>query len=552
MTRYTFSYNNPNRQFFNVEVQFDEISGNDLIVHLPNWRPGRYEIQQFAKRIKHFEAKNQNGEALAIEKIDLASWQIETQDSESVIVSYEYYAALMDAGNSWLDDEQLYINFINCAIYSDSSRNQPCLIQLDLPDSYEIACGLAQNNSRELIAPNYNILVDSPLFASADLRLVKYTCEEKEYHLWFQGQMNRSDEELIHDFKCFTHKTFDIMGSLPCSAYHFLFQILPYKHYHGVEHWNSTVITIGPQDALGDRERYIDFLGVSCHELFHTWNVIRLRPEEMVPYGLQSPNLHYTGFITEGVTTYYGDLILARSAVYSFEEYVAEINKLLTRHFSNEGRKHYSVAESSFDLWLDGYENGIPGRKVSIYNEGALAAMILDLSIRQKFSNVKSLDDVMRLMWQRHGKEMTGYSWQDYQQAAEEVFEAPLDDYFDHIIFGTSDYSDWLFPLLEKFGIMVQELQNDNSIIRAFGFKMTEQVINDIASNSPAEEHLMLQDKVIEMTNANNGLNLKVERYGKTRQLKLDKSEAQYYAMPQVTLESTDLENELLKGWLEI
>ena len=312
---------------------------------------------------------DQYGNPLKFKKSDLSVWTIDHQNKSKFTVHYEYYAALMDAGNTWLDPDQLYINPINCLFYIEYQRELPCTLELDIPADYEIATGL-ENTHNVCQAPSFNILVDSPLIASDSLRKINYEVDYKDYSIWIQGMMPRKDEELQKDFKRFTEKTLEVMGDLPCHEYHFLNQILPYRHYHGVEHWNSTVITIGPSEALAERERYVDFLGVSCHELFHTWNVIRIRPKEMIPYDFQQPNLHTTGFITEGITTYYGDLILARSGVYSFNEYLKELNKLLERHFSNEGRKNYSVAESSYDLWLDGYEKGIPGRKVSIYNEG--------------------------------------------------------------------------------------------------------------------------------------------------------------------------------------
>ena len=550
MTKYAISFENPLSQFFIVKSTFNCEGEDGLSIALPNWRPGRYQIQHFVKRTKNVQAFDEHGKSMAIYKTDLANWEVKTKDSKSITFQFEYHAAHMDAGNSWLDHEQLYINFINCMPFIEDRRNEPCEVSLKLPEHYQIACGLTQPAKHKLYAPSYNILIDSPMFASSNLRLIPYEVDGKTYNIWFQGEMPRTDEELIQDFEAFTKKTTEIMGELPCDTYHFLNQSLPYRHYHGVEHWNSTVIVIGPSAELAQRERYSDFLGVSCHELFHTWNVIRLRPEEMTPYELQKPNLHYTGFITEGVTTYYGDLILARSGVYTLEEYIEEINKLLKRHFENDGRKNYSVADSSFDLWIDGYEKGTPGRKVSIYNEGALAAMIMDLRIRKKFDNKKSLDDVMRLMWQRHGKSMEGYSWIGYKRAVEDVFQDPTDEYFEKIIFGHDDYATWLFPLLNEFGIPVQTNYPENSIEKDFGFKLEEQIVTAIEGGSPAAKGLMLKDKVIETTASSDELNLNVERHGVQMTLSLTKSSQSHFALPQVDIDKVETKSPLLQGWL--
>ena len=92
----------------------------------------------------------------------------------------------------------------------------------------------------------------------------------------------------------------------------------------------------------------------------------------MVPYNFSVENYTHLGYVTEGVTTYMGDRILYESNVFTEQQYFKELSTLLSRHFHNDGRLHYSVANSSWDTWLDGYTPGIPGRKVSIYVEGAI------------------------------------------------------------------------------------------------------------------------------------------------------------------------------------
>lgn len=553
MTRYHLSYDNPNSQFVQIKAEFETNKTDELKINLPRWRPGRYQIQDFAKRIRGFRAFTRDHQPLRFRKTNLSEWTIDSKGQQSLCIQYEYHAALMDAGNTWLDEEQLYVNPVNCLMYIEDQRQAPCEVFLDLPKNFSIATGLTQQGHR-LQAPSYNILVDSPFFASASLREVKYQVAGMMYSIWFQGDMPRSDEELIGDFVPFTQKTIEILGQLPCEHYHYLNQILSYKHYHGVEHWNSTVITIGPSEALAERERYTDFLGVSCHELFHTWNVIRMRPKEMLPYDFQNPNLHVTGFITEGVTTYYGDLILARSAVFSFEEYLNELNKLLKRHFDNYGRKHYSVAESSYDLWLDGYEAGIPGRKVSIYNEGALAAMILDLMIRKKFANAKSLDNVIRKLWSKTGHDMTGYSADDYREAAESVYGEDLSTYFDEILFGHSPYESYLKPLLTDFGLVLNKSYPKNSIAQDFGFKINpDKSVIAIDPTSPSFKQLMLKDRLIETTESKGGINLTIERYGKKHHIEISKSGERYFEIyeAQLLANRNDQQKANLKHWLE-
>lgn len=555
---YHISFEKPTTHFLHFKVTINALEPN-LLIQLPTWRPGRYQIQNFAKRIKNIQAFDTHGKSLAITKLDKSSWQLKNEPG-SITISYEYFAFEMDAGNTWLDDEQLYVNFINCCIYDPSQMDTPCEIKLDLPKDYEIACGLEWIGENTLQAPNYFQLVDSPLIASNILRRITYSVADTKFNIWIQGDLPKTDDAVIEDFAKFSALQIQVMGEFPCSEYHFLFQCLPYKHYHGVEHWNSTVITIGPSKELSERKLYKEFLGVSSHELFHTWNVIRLRPIEMTPYDFQSENYHQTGFVTEGVTTYYGDLFLARSGVFSFDEYLGDLNKLLKRHYDNEGRKGYSVAESSFDLWLDGYEKGIPGRKVSIYNEGALAALILDLKIRLKFDNRKSLDDVMRLMWTSHGKGLTGYSYGDYQIAATSVFEAPLEEYFTNIISGNQPYETYLADLFPKFGLTFSLNQSEKVEERNFGIRLNKEMIIDIATNAPAYSMLSIGDKIESINGIafkeealiSESLALQINRFGRQLKVELSAKPNNYFAVYQVIKnESSDPKSlQRLSRWL--
>jgi predicted metalloprotease with PDZ domain len=557
MPKYKFSYKNPLSHFLHVETVFNNLNG-PVTLHLPLWRPGRYEIQNFPKRIRGFKVTDNKGKQLPFKKTAKGTWTVDLQESSSLNVQYEYFAGLMDGGNTWLDDEQLYINPVNCCIYEPSLMNERIELEFDLPSDYTLASGLKPNGKHKLLAKSYYQLVDSPIFASNKLRTVNYSIEGYEFYIHIQGDVPQSDQQVIDDFAPFTKKQTEVMGGFPCKHYHFLIQSLPYKAYHGVEHWNSTVICLGPSEDLSKRELYKELLGVSSHELFHTWNVIRMRPKEMTPYNFQGENYHKTGFITEGLTTYYGDLFLIRSGVFSLEEYLGEVNKLLKRHYENEGRKNYSVAESSFDLWLDGYETGIPGRKVSIYNEGALAAMILDLSIRLKFNNEKSLDDVVKALWTLRGENLSGYTYQDYQQVAEEVYEGSLDSYFEKIISGTTPYENYLKELFEEFGLDFKLSSAQKPEERHYGLRLIDGKVVIIAPDSPAEAALSLGDQILkvdgedlknEFPNSEN-IELEIMRMGRKKSVRLESGKSEYFQVYQVQLGHGP--NELLKRWLEL
>lgn len=557
---FSISYSNPNHHIIDFSLRLNNVHGEKLNLHLPAWRPGRYTIQNFAKNILSLKAYGEDNLELSCKKITKDQWCVDSGTNSSIEIRYNYYAFQMDAGNTWLDDEQLYLNFINCLVYAEERLNNECQVSIEVPSNYGFATGLTKIGNQKFKADSFYHLVDSPMFASKGLRKISYKVSSYIFNIWIQGELPRTDQEIVHDFKRFTETQIDLMGEFPCPEYHFLFQCLPYTHYHGVEHWNSTVITIGPSHELNNRPRYKDLLGVSSHELFHTWNVIRLRPKEMMPYDFQKENYHQTGFITEGVTTYYGDLLLVRSGVISLEEYLGTLNKLLKKHYDNEGRKGYSLAASSFDLWLDGYEKGIPGRKVSIYNEGALAALILDLMIRDKFNNGKSLDDVMRLMWVSHGRDFSGYSYEDYQRAAESVFEASLSDYFSKIISGNEPFESYLSILLPKFRLSFKPELSDKIEEHNFGFRLNENIITDISNGSPADESLSIGDKITSINDIPfelgllqaSSLKLQVNRFGRLLDIDIIAKPIDYFSTYSVSKNTTDSTKtcQLMSGWL--
>ena len=135
-----------------------------------------------------------------------------------------------------------------------------------------------------------------------------------------------------------------MFGGFPVADYHFLNQILPYKHYHGVEHTNSTVITLGPAELLMTEGLYKELLGVSSHELFHTWNIKSIRPAELLPYDYTQEKYFRTCYIAEGITTYYGEYLLARSGVRTAEQYFQELNTVLRKHYDDDGRYNLSLS----------------------------------------------------------------------------------------------------------------------------------------------------------------------------------------------------------------
>lgn len=445
---YIINYQSPEKHFIDIEVRL--CPTEDLTkVQLPAWRPGRYELGNFAKNVREFKVVDGNNNPVTFYKTTKDSWAIETKNLNEISIFYRYYANTLNAGSTYLDENQLYINPVNCCIYEVGKEEQTCTLNVSnvMGNSKQIA-GLDTRTSNGIYKfDSFHSLADSPFIISADLQHQSYQSYDINFHIWFQGIVKPDWKKLISDFQKFTDFQINAFGKFPSEEYHFLFQITPYKAYHGVEHITSTVLLLGPSYDLFDT-LYTELLGLCSHELYHAWNVKAIRPIEMRPYNYASENYFQTGFVAEGVTTYLGDRILFECDVFNRDQYTTELNAYIHKHFHNDGRKYYSVAASSFDTWLDGYEPGIPGRKTSIYTEGCLIAYICDMRLRKATENKSNLHTVMRLLYEQTTLKV-GYTAEQYQQLLEKVSKVSFDDIFQQLVYSTNDFEPFLTEALQ-------------------------------------------------------------------------------------------------------
>lgn len=446
-----------------IEITYT-LATNDQVsleLQLPAWRPGRYEIQNFARNIQKLEARGGSGAELEAHKTTKDRWEVTTAGEETLAVTYNFYATIQNAGSSYVDDELWYLNFINLALYAVGRTDEPCLVESGMPANFRIACGLAPTEQPHVLrADDYYQLVDSPLLASATLHHEAYEEAGVRFNVWMHGNLHPNWKRICRDFAAFSREQIATMGEFPEPEYHFINLILPTAFYHGVEHHNSTMVVLGPDDE--GEGLYTDLLGVSSHELFHAWNVIRIRPKELLPYDFTKENYFSTCFVAEGCTTFYGDFFLRRSSVFDDAAYLKELQVYMKRHFEHSARAAQSLLESSWDLWLDGYDKSIPDRKVSVYHKGALVALILDLFLRKKYDHERSLDDVMRQLWTRFGKPFVGYTYEDYKNIVEEVAGEPLDWYWRECIEGAVPLEARLNEALAFVGLQMTTFSNGN------------------------------------------------------------------------------------------
>jgi predicted metalloprotease with PDZ domain len=568
--KYLVSYQKPNNHYIDIEYIIDNVDSDRIEIQLPAWRPGRYELANFAKNVQKWEAFDIHGNTLFSKKITKDLWEVKTKGNSTIHIRYNYFSNEINAGSSYLDDKQLYINGVNCFLYVPDRINKKCVLELNVPEDYEVASGLKEISKHKFECSDFHQLIDSPFIASNSLQHHSYNESGIKFHFWFQGECKPDFQLLETDFRKFSKAQIEKFGDFPVDEYHFIFQILTHRTYHGVEHYNSTVISLGPSyDIMKKEGWYNELLGICSHELYHTWNVKQIRPTEMLPYDYSKENYTELGYLDEGVTTYYGDKFLLTSGVFDWERYAKTFNQLLERHFNNFGVNNYSVAQSSFDTWLDGYVKGVPARKGSIYTEGALVAFMTDVFILKNTNNEKSLNNVMKVLYTHFAKRGKGVSDEDYKTVVEKVSGVSYDEIYNDFLHGTSDYSKKLKSSLNYIGCDLKIEPSGKHNEAFLGFKVRYEnnncIVDSIFPNSIAEENgLSINDELIaingikinndvtEWTNyfATKEVVFSIKRaLGMIEKIKLIPSDTVYFKKYSIKKEVSDSEN--FKVWIK-
>jgi len=239
--------------------------------------------------------------------------------------------------------------------------------------------------------------------------------------------------------------------------------------------------------------------------------------------------------------------MLYRSGVFNDKSYFETFNEQLQKHFDNFGRFNLSVADSSFDTWLDGYNPGIPNRKVSIYTEGCLLAFITDVLIRRETKNQKSLDDVMKILYTDYARQNKGYSENDYMSCVELVAAKSFKDFFSSCFYGTESLETLLNECLEYLGLEINKKASLKFYESYFGFKILEEngrkTVKNIYPDSAASlAGLMLNDQILAVNGikVNNDLHEWCNYFSKNKNEPIVLTIASSNTMKHISIKFTD------------
>ncbi|WP_446904385.1 M61 family metallopeptidase [Burkholderia sp. YIM B11467] len=443
---------------------------------LPVWIPGSYLVREFARNIVTLGAFNDAGRKVRIAKTDKHTWQAAPVNG-ALTLRYDVYAWDLSVRSAYLDESGGFFNATAVFLSVAGREDVPCEVDIAKPAgaafrTWRVGTALPEVRGTKRYgfgayrASNYDELTDHPV-TIGEFALATFDAHGVPHDIVVAGRVTQLDlERLRTDLKrvCEAQIALFEPKSKKAPMDRYVFMTLAVSDgYGGLEHRASTALICNRTDLPvkgrpETTEGYRTYLGLCSHEYFHTWNVKRIKPAAFVPYDLTRENYTSLLWLFEGFTSYYDDLMLVRSGLMSQDEYFAALGRTVGGVLRGTGRLKQSVAESSFDAWIKYYrqDENATNAIVSYYTKGSLVALAFDLAIRAQTRNRKSLDDVMRLLWQRYGRDFyrgkqAGVEENEVEALIEEATGVALGRLFADAVHGTRDLP--LAELLAPFGV---------------------------------------------------------------------------------------------------
>src|ERR1700678_1193610 len=439
---YKISLKNPEEHCFQVTMTILH-PASGMKVAIPAWN-ALYEDRDFAYRVRDVEASSSTGsgtpgEKLAIRKLDKQTWEIHSaqgaNDGGFSSWTVQYSITWDEPGpfSSQLNSKHAFVNFAEVLMYIPDRRGEDTTVAFeDVPAGWRAAAQLpAGSTPNSFSASSYDTLVDAPVEIG---RFEEFGFDEGGAHFRVVVDAREWRRDRLEDsLRQITSYELKLMGT-PFREYTFFFHFGPYLESGGggMEHANCTAIGATSVESA---------VTIAAHEFFHAWNVKRIRPQTLEPVDYTKEMYTRALWFAEGVTSTYASYTLERSGLWTKDQFYTDLAGQIGELDSRPAHLWQSVEESSLDAWLEGYdEYRRPERSISYYNKGQIVGEMLDLAIRDATDNHKSLDDVLRRMYEVYAKQGRFYDdSQGVEAIAEEVAGITFDDFFRSYVAGTTE-----------------------------------------------------------------------------------------------------------------
>lgn len=415
---YRVAMEDPERHEFQLELNFSEIPGNSVDLQLPKWNPGSYRLTEAHRNLRGVVVESMQGKPVPVVKVDEITWRV-SHAGQPFRVKYRVYRGSYNGiAGAYLDDEFGFWNGVYLFLYAVGHKDRAIDLKIeDAPgQGAQVITALPRSGqSKSYRAANYDVLVDSPVHAGK-VDLIPFAVGKTKFRVAMAGIGNYAEKKLIADLTKIAQATFAVFGdgpdAVPFDDYTFIYHLRP-GNRAGLEHLNSTVIGAEPF-VFSDPEGYRNLLRLSTHELFHAWNVKRIRPTVLGPFAYEREVHTSMLWFAEGFTRYYGWLLMARAGLSDEVDTLNYLGEHIRKLQESPGRKTMTVEQASWETWLKPEDAG--NSYVDYYVKGMLIAAVMDLEIRRISGGQRSVDTVMRELWARHLRLGTGLGPTELEQ----------------------------------------------------------------------------------------------------------------------------------------
>jgi predicted metalloprotease with PDZ domain len=415
---YRLSFPERVHRLMQVDVTFLDVPAGALQLRMSRSSPGRYALHEFAKNIVDVRITDGGGRELAVARPNPHQWDVTGHDG-TVRVTYRIFGDRVDGTYLGIDNGHAHINMPAALMWARGFEGRSATVRVETPPgaSWRVATQLLPGQDPFTFnAPNLQYLMDSPTEVSNfSLRTFTVSDERRTPVFRVAAHHTGSDAELdafTRDVESIVKEARNVFGEFPSfdgNTYTFIADYLPWANGDGMEHRNSTILTSSSSLAT-DRA---DLLDTASHEFFHAWNVERIRPRSLEPFNFEEANMSGELWLAEGVTSYYGPLIATRAGVATFGDFIREMARVVNISTNSPGRQVRSAVEMSqlapfvdAAVWTD--RTAFDNTYISYYTWGEAIGLGLDLTLRDRTDGKVTLDDFMRLLWERHGRTPAG------------------------------------------------------------------------------------------------------------------------------------------------
>lgn len=420
--KYSVSFQDRAAHYIHVQLVIPAPTKDTVELMMATWTPGSYLIREYARHVDQIFATGAQATPLTISKTSKNRWQVRCVPGQDVTLTYRLYCREMSVRTNWVDHDMAVLTGAATFLTVADALSTAHEVRFELPSEWTAtvtALPAKEGVPHTYRAQNFDELLDSPVLCGTPI-VQNFSTGGVPHQLATIGDSRLWDTaKAAADVQRIVLQQQQFWGTVPYPEYKFLNVIA--ETGGGLEHDNSTLVMTSRWN-FRNQEKYEDWLSLMSHEFFHTWNVRRLRPAGLSQYNYEAENLTRSLWIAEGVTSYYEDLMLVRAGLIDRPAYLKRLSANIKKLQSNPGRLVQSLAEASFDSWIKFYrpDENSSNTRVSYYVKGCVVAFLLDAHLREISNGQRSLDDVMRLLYQRHADEK-GYTEAQFAAIASEV-----------------------------------------------------------------------------------------------------------------------------------